>query len=338
MKKLMIAVAVLAFVALLIAGGVYLWWLEQNKPVSTDPTVSDFVIPKGTNAEKVGQDLQAKGFIRNSFAFKLHVQLTDKTAKVQAGQFKLSPSYSLEQIVDALSKGPIELWVTIPEGLRREEIVEKVISGLELSGTAADSFRTEFLAQTKDAEGTLFPDTYLFARDASPAKVVSTLKNTFDKRLDTQMKADIAKSGYSQNQIITMASILERETKTKDPEERPTVAGILYNRLRLGMPLQADATVQYALANTKCQSGEPCNDWWPTVLKGDLGLKSPYNTYTNSGLPPKPISNPGLSALKASIYQKETDYIYYLHDKDGTIHYAKTLTEHNENTAKYIGK
>lgn len=334
----MITIVVLAAIALIAALGGFFLWQEQMKPVSSDTKVSDFVITKGTNAEKVGQDLYAKGFIRSPFAFKLFVQLTDKTSKVQAGQFKLSPSYSMVQIVDSLSKGPVELWVTIPEGLRREEVVEKVIAALEMQGDNTDAFRTEFLAQTKDLEGMLFPDTYLFARDANAQKVVSTLKNTFDKRVDAQMKADIAKSGNTQNQIVTMASILERETKSKDPEERPTVAGILYQRLKAGWPLEVDASVQYALTKSKCRMTDGKCDWWPTIYNDDKKLDSPYNTYKYKGLPPAPISNPGLSALKAAINPKESEYWFYLHDKDGVIHYAKTIAEHNENVRAYLGK
>jgi UPF0755 protein len=324
-------------VAIVIVALAFFWWNQNTKPVSGDKTVSDFVITKGTNAEKVGRDLHSKGFIKSPLAFKLYVQLTDKTQKVQAGQFKLSPSYSLVQIVDSLSKGPTELWVTIPEGLRREEVVEKIILSLEMSGNSADTFRTEFLAQTKDWEGMLFPDTYLFGRDVTASKVVSTLKNTFDKRVDAQMKADIAKSGYTEKQIVTLASIIERESKNKTVDERPTIAGIFYNRMKLGMPIQADATVQYALANEKCKVTIKCEDWWPTILRADYEFKHPYSTYTNTGLPPGPIANPGLTAIKAAIYPTESNFLYYIHEKDGTPHYAATLAEHNENVRKYLG-
>ncbi len=338
MKKVYLSFIVLVSIVLAVTFGAYYWWQEQMKPVSGNTAVSDFVITKGTNAEKVGQDLYAKGFIRNAFAFKLYVQLTDKTSKVQAGQFKLSPSYSMAQIVDSLSKGPVELWVTIPEGLRREEVVEKVIAALEMQGEKADTFRTEFLSQTKDSEGMLFPDTYLFARDASAQKVVSTLKNTFDKRIDAQ-KTDIAKSGYSEKQVVTLASLVEKESKGKDPDERATIAGILYNRLKKGLPLQVDATVQYALATVACsKSPENCKDWWPTVLRADYEYKHPYSTYTNAGLPPGPIANPGLNSLKAAIYPKDTDFFYYIHEENGTVHYAKTLAEHNENVRVYLGR
>jgi UPF0755 protein len=338
MKKIFAGFGILIAVGLIVVLGVFIWWKENTKPVSTNTEVSDFVITKGTNAEKVGQQLYEKGFIKSPLAFKFYVQLFDKTQKIQAGQFKLSPSYTMTQVVDALSKGPTELWVTIPEGLRREEVAEKVITALELKGEDAETFRIDFLKQTEGLEGMLFPDTYLFARDANAQKVVSTLKNTFDKRI-ADLGGDVPATGYSTNQIIVLASILERETKNKDPEERPTVAGIYYNRLKLGMPLQADATLQYAIANDKCQMANgKCEDWWPTVFREDYTFKSPYNTYANNGIPPKPISNPGLSSLKGAVHPIKTDYLFYIHDKEGVIHYAKTLLEHNKNAADYIGK
>lgn len=336
MKKLLASFGVfivLGIIGILVA---FVWWTQNTKPVSTHTEVSDFVITRGTNAEKVGQQLYEKGFIKSPLAFKIYVQLFDKTQKVQAGQFKLSPSYSLTQIVDALSKGPTELWVTIPEGLRREEVAEKITTGLSLDPARTTIFRSEFLTQTEKLEGQLFPDTYLFGKDVSTEKVVSTLKNTFDKRLDEQMRKDIVKTGYTLPQIITLASIIERETKGKDIEERPTVAGIYYNRLRVGMPIQADATVQYALANIKCAKAVPCEEWWPTVLRDDYQLNNSYNTYVNNALPPGPIANPGLLSLKAAIYPAESDYLFYIHDEDGKIHYAKTLAEHNQNVARYL--
>jgi UPF0755 protein len=127
---------------------------------------------------------------------------------------------------------------------------------------------------------------------------------------------------------VILASILERETKTD--AERPVVAGILINRLNLGMPLQVDATVQYAVGTSK--------DWWPILTLEDLKVNSLYNTYKYAGLPPGPIANPGLSSLKAAFNPAQTDYLYYIHDPTGQIHYAKTLAEQNANIAKYLGK
>ncbi len=339
-KRMGIVLGSLIILGVFVAIGGFLWFQSQMKPVSSDATVSDFVITKGKTAEQVGQELYEKGFIRSPLAFKMYVQFTNKTQKIQAGQFRLSHSASLTQIIDALSKGPVELWVTIPEGLRREEVSEKVIAALQMEGYQAQIFRDEFASQTEDLEGYLFPDTYLFAREATAVKVVAAMKGTFDKRMTPEMKKYAMDRGYTLNQIVTLASILERETKNKDPEERPTVSGIFYNRMKAGMPLQADATIQYAKASAQCLTPNTfatCT-WWPTVYRDDYTFKSPYNTYANTGIPPAPIANPGLSALKAALYPKQNDYLYYIHDKTGQVYYARTLFEHNQNVQTYLGK
>lgn len=138
----------------------------------------------------------------------------------------------------------------------------------------------------------------------------------------------------SLNEIITLASIVERETKTD--EERPLVAGILIKRLKDGWPLQVDASVQYAVATKNCKVfGAECK-WWPILSKEDMSINSPFNSYKFKGLPPHPIANPGLSSIKAVIYPKESDYWFYLHDKSGKIYFAKTTEEHKENIRKYL--
>ena len=133
-----------------------------------------------------------------------------------------------------------------------------------------------------------------------------------------------------------MASLLERETLTG--EERPIVAGILYNRLKAGWPLQVDAAVQYAMANAKCGEGAPeCKDWWPRpITSADLELNSPYNLYLHPGLPPAPIASPGFASLKAVAFPEDSHYWFYLHGLDGNIHYARSLEEHNQNIVKYL--
>lgn len=330
MKKLLLIIPILILIGFLSI----FWWNNSIKPVSKDETPKDFLITKGTSATKIANNLQDEGIIKNSLAFKFYVQLTGKTKKIQAGEFSLSPSDNLFQIVESLLKGPKELWVTIPEGLRREEIAEKFILGLSKKDEDADTFRQEFLNLTTGEEGYLFPDTYLFPKTTTASKVVASMKNTFDKRM-AEFKKDIDNSNLTLNQIVILASLIERETITD--EERPIVAGILLNRVNADWPLQVDASVQYALASAKCRNTITNCEWWPRPLtKDDLSISSPLNTYKYPGLPPSPISNPGLSSLKAAIYPEETDYWYYLHDEKGQIHYAETLEEHNRNVAKYL--
>ena len=327
-----LALIILAAITAVVA---FFWYNENTKPVSADKNTVEFVVPKGRSAVQIANLLYENKLIRSPLAFKIYVQLNGKSQSIQAGEFKLSPSQNLREIVNDLMKGPLELWVTIPEGLRREEVVERYVKSLEMTEAQADQFRNEFLLETKDKEGQLFPDTYLFPRDVSAAKVISVMNNTFNKKIDeigAKNSPDLTVEA-----IVVLASIIERETKTD--AERPIVAGILNNRLEIGMALQTDATVQYAVASAKCRAqSAKCENWWPVLTRDDLQVESPFNTYKYNGLPPAPIANPGLSSLKAAFQPTESEYLYYIHDPDGNIHYAKTLPEHNENVRKYLGK
>lgn len=318
----------------LIIGGIF-WWKQNSKSVSSNESLQRFVIPKGYSASLIGNKLADQNLVKNSLAFKFYVQVTAQSKKIQAGEYLLAQSFSLFKIVNQLTSGPVEEWVTIPEGLRREEVVEKYISVLKKSEADAEVFRQDFLAITVDKEGFLFPDTYLFPKTVSATVVINNMLSTFDSKISIQMEADINASGYSLEQTIILASIIERETR--ENKERPVVAGILLNRLKIGMGLQADATVQYALATSECRVGALCN-WWPILTKEDISINSSHNTYKYAGLPPAPIASPGFSSIVAVIYPTDSSYLYYLHDGDGEIHYAETLEGHNENIRKYLGR
>jgi len=331
-RSLIISSTLLIIVAAIV--GTLLWWKKGIEPVVSKENYQNFVIPRGYSASQIGNKLQEKNVIKSALAFKFYSQLTGRSKKIFAGEYKLSSHLNLLQVVDLLTKGPIELWVTVPEGLRREEIVERFISGLEKSNEEANGFRAEFLSTTQAKEGYLFPDTYLFPREATASSVVNMMSKTFEQKTEN-LQEGINNSNLSLNEIVTLASIIERESKKDD--ERPIVAGILLNRLQIGMGLQADATVQYAIASLNCKGKVEC-DWWPTITRDDLSLNSPYNTYKFKGLPPRPIANPGFTSLKAAVFPEETNNLYYLHDADGNIHYAQTLDEHNANVRKYLGK
>ena len=318
----------------LIVGGI-IWWKQSSKPASSNESLQSFIIPKGYSASQIGNKLVDQNLVKNSLAFKFYVQVTAQSKKIQAGEYLLAPSFSLFKIVNQLTSGPVEEWVTIPEGLRREEVVEKYISALKRNEADAEVFRQDFLAITTDKEGFLFPDTYLFPKTVNASIVANKMLSTFNSKISTQMEADINVSEYNLKQVIILASIIERETR--ENEERPVVAGIFLNRLEINMGLQADATVQYALATTECRVGTMC-DWWPVLTKENMSINSSYNTYKYAGLPPAPIANPSLSSISAVIYSTDSSYLFYLHDGDGEIHYAETLEGHNENVRKYLGK
>jgi UPF0755 protein len=333
MKRIIIFLLIIIPV-LFLAGLV--WWNINTKAYSSSEVSQDFLVTKGYGASIIGESLKEQKLIKSALAFKIYVQVNGLQKKIVAGEYQISPSWSISKIAEQLSKGPQELWVTIPEGFRKEEIAEKFIKSLGKVGEDANTFRNEFFTLTKSKEGYLFPDSYIFAKEAKAATVVDKMLTTFDKRVDSVIKAEITKSGYSLEEVITMASLIERETKTD--EERPIVAGILYKRIAKGWPLQVDASVQYIIASSVCKSSPQTCTWWPVTSINDRKTKSSFNTYTNRGLPPSPICNPGLSSIKAAVYPVSSDFWFYLHDKDGQIHYAKTIEEHNANVKKYLGQ
>lgn len=316
----------------------FVWWKTASAPANpNEDKPRDFLITRGQTAEEIGTKLAQQGLIKSPVAFKLYTQITGKQKGIQAGEYRLSPNLTLQELVLALTRGPQELWVTYPEGFRREEIAAKTIQVLGLEGAEADAFWFAFLKETAGKEGFLFPDTYLFARDVTAATAASKLRSTFDARVTGEMLEDAQATGLSMDEILVLASIVERETLTQ--EERPIVAGVLLKRLQAGWPLQADATLQYILATQSCPLSVVQLDckWWniPTA-EHRQSLKSAYNTYLNPGLPPGPIANPGLTSIKAVIYSEESPYWFYLHDPQGNIHYAETIEEHNENINRYL--
>ena len=311
MKKIFLFVFVTVLVILI--GGYYIF--QNTLPVSSSENFKDFLITKGSSASLVANNLYKEGLIKNPLVFKVYTRLTGKSGSIQPGEYRLSPHFSLFDLLTELDKGPTEIWITIPEGLRREEIAVRYTQALKKDQVFID----EFLNESKEYEGYLFPETYLFQKDVTAKKIVEKMQSTFE--------TETANLNLSRDQVI-LASLIERETKTDS--ERPIVAGIMMNRLEVGMALQIDAAVQYAVGTSK--------NWWPILTRDDLASSSPYNTYKFAGLPPSPIANAGLSSLMAAANPSKTDYWYYIHGTDGVIRYASTLSEHNENIRKYLGK
>lgn len=328
----------IVFIGIFVIGGLFcfFWWYQSTKPLTQESGVVRVLITKGLDAQGIGELLYKNKLIRNPLAFKIYVQLFGKSKNIQAGEFEIASNLSLAQVINELSKKPLEIWVTIPEGLRREEMPKFFIKNFELNDEQAVNFTKEFLDETKGKEGYLFPDTYLFSRFTPVKLIVKKMLDNFNQKFDAEIKGKITSDKYASDDIVILASIIERETKTD--EERPIVAGIFYNRLKIGIALQADATVQYAVANERCKLELENCVWWPILTLENLDINSAYNSYKYSGLPPSPIANPGSSSLKAAAFPDNMDYLYYIHDPEGIIHYAKTLAEHNENVRKYLGK
>ncbi len=284
-------------------------------------TVQAFVIKKGETTPEIVQDLKDKGLIKSTMAFSEYLKQTGADQNIQAGDYKLSPSMDAKTLVENMQRGAEDKWVTLLEGWRNEEIADKLNKELGLDKAA-------FLKLAK--EGHMFPDTYLINKEASPDTVASLLKNTFTSRYDDELQEGVKAKGLTAEQGLILASLVEREART--PEVKKQVASIMLKRLKIGMGLNIDATIQYALGY---QTGE--KSWWKRSLTyDDLKINSPYNTYINAGLPPTPICNPGLASLKAvAAADSSTPYLYYFHDSQGNTYYARTLEEHNENVANH---
>ena len=320
---------ILLLIAVIIGG--FFWWRWAISPFSQPPGQSQiFVIHKGEGLSLIAQRLKDAGLIRDSSAFKILILVKGLSGQIQAGAFRVNPSWKVEEIAYLLTHGSLDIWLTFPEGWRREEFGRRLAANLE-----GFSY-PQFLEQTDELEGYLFPDTYLISKDASPSSVIKIFTNNFERKYSLELQSAAKERDLSQSQVIILASIVEREAKAE--KDRPIVAGILLKRWQENWPLQADATVQYAVANSQLPApNSQLENWWPKKLsKTDLQIDSPYNTYKYRGLPPGPICNPGLASIKAIIYPQETDYWFYLSDTKGGMHYAKTDEEHEENIEKYL--
>lgn len=295
------------------------------KPLDKNSTqASRFVIPKGQAISIIGQRLEEEKFIKNAYAFR-YIVAKDKIAnKIQAGSFDISASMSVSEIANLLTVGTEDVWITILEGWRAEEIADY------LEAQDLDNFDKEvFMSLAKPSEGMLYPDTYLIPREMSAEKIYSLLLNTFEIKVTNGLSTEIEASGRDFDQVLIMASLVEREANNYEQMRR--VAGILWNRIDIEMALQVDATLQYVNGYNQTQ-----NKWWAVPSADDKNLKSAFNTYLNSGLPPKAIANPGINAIKAALMPLESNDLFYIHANDGNMYYASNLEGHNANVNKYL--
>jgi UPF0755 protein len=351
MKRLPAIVVGLALCALVAAGAYFVVGhaLELahgtltglDGPVSNDSTAVTFRVEPGQSAARIGEALQAQGLIRSAQVFRLLVEQEGAGGRLAAGEYELSPSMSAREVVAALAGGRVRrgLSVTVPEGWRAEEIAWKLNAvapgtGDDYLGAVYDpqSFAAELdLPPGASLEGFLFPDTYEWRPQDGAKPLVDRMVQEFLQKFDGRRREQAAALGLTLREAVTLASIVEREAML--PDERPLIAGVYYNRLAQDMPLQADPTVQYALADAQVPA--PGDALWKRDLSlSDLDVGSPYNTYRRRGLPAGPICNPGLGSLDAVAQPASTDALYFVARSDGSHVFARTLDEHNANVRR----
>ncbi len=325
-RRLAIAAAC-AVVALAIACALgYALYGDRSHP----GLATQVIVARGSTFDEIARQLAREGIVSNVWTFRILARLRKQDVAVHAGEYRFPAHQTQDAVLRELVNGGAQVaaWVTIPEGFTAAQIAGR----LEEAGIGpAQSFHREFMratlvidgARTKSLEGFLFPSTYLAPLGATPAQVANMLTSQFFKELPADAARRARALRVSVPQAVTVASLVEREAKSE--QDRPRIARVIYNRLRLGMPLQVDATIEYALPKHKSE-----------LSFADLKIESPYNTYAHAGLPPTPIANPGLPSLEAALHPWESDDLYYVYCGNGRHAFAKTLAEHQANVARCL--
>ncbi len=292
----------------------------------------EFVVPARTSALTIALRLEEQQIIRHRYLFLGYAYYKKANHRLKAGTYALGPAMTVPEIVETLTLGRVvRVGITVPEGFTFRQIADLIASKgfaeRESVVAVADSnqFAYDFLqeapARENRLEGFLFPDTYLVDRGTGAKQILDLMLRRFSQELTPQLRQRATELNLTIPELVTVASLVEREAKLA--KDRPLIAGVIYNRLARGMPLQVDATIQYALGQPK-----------PRLTLDDLKIESPYNTYLHSGLPPGPIASSGTSALQAAANPAHHDYLFYVLNTDGSHIFSKTLAEHNRAKAK----
>ncbi len=288
--------------------------------------IERFVVKKDTGKEVIVEALRTQGFVKNIVGFRLALSFK-KINDIPFGAYKISKAMNAWEITKILGGEPYMKWVTIPEGLRKEEIAELLQKELGWTNEETQTWIIKDTAEDADyTEGVYFPDTYLIPVDEPTQEVAKRLRAKFEEKF-----APYAKEALEENirwpTLLKIASIVQREAAGKS--DMPLIAGVIWNRLLNDTRLEVDATLQYARGKTN-------KGWWTPISSEDKKLESPYNTYKEKGLPPTPISNPGVTALNAVLHPEKTKCFFYIHDNSKQIHCAETFEEHKANIEKYL--
>ncbi len=325
-----VAVAIVVGVGIIV-GAASIWFRDAvyvDRALPAQQT--DVVIQRGSTFARVVAALRDKNVLQHPLAFRILARLRHADGDVKAGEYRFPAHQTSDAILKRLVRGEqFALWVTIPEGYTAREVAQTLASR---SLGDAGAYERIFLrsggiivagSPTPNLEGYLYPSTYLLPIDDSPRQVARALVDQFRQELPRDAAARARALHRTIPEVVTIASLIEREGKADD--ERPTIASVIYNRLRLGMPLEIDASIEYTFP-----------EHHDVITKRDLESESPYNTYRHTGIPPTPIANPGKPSLDAAFGPAQSDYLYYVAKGDGHHAFAKTLQEHNANVSRYL--
>ncbi|MFH1990325.1 MAG: endolytic transglycosylase MltG [Patescibacteria group bacterium] len=324
-----IAYAILIFFTVIFATLFIFWW-KIRTPLSSSGETIILKVEKGESAQTIAENLKNAGLIKSPFLFRFFVFLSLDQYDLKPGEYELSPKMSVRDIGNILALGGTnEVLIVIPEGFNLKQIEDRLIRANLIKSNMLGNYKflenvPEILSdkpKTSSLEGYLFPDTYRFFKDAALSDIVGKMVGNLNNKLTPDLKAAIKTSSHSTYEILTMASLIEKEIP-KD-SDRLIVSGILWKRLKANIPLQVDATLVYITGRNE-------------IGASDKKIDSRYNTYFYRGLPKGPIANPGISAIKAAIFPETSPYWYYLSAKDGTTIFSKTLEEHNQNRAIWL--
>ena len=331
MKKVFVILVVLAAIAG--AGVAWTLYTRTSEPFKGYDGAEQFVtIEPGSGTRTIGQRLIDAGVIRDDLTFRAAVWRSGRARSLQAGEFRFDRPMTPIDVIDKIARGDVyNRRITFPEGLTIREMARiyeqqkfgKASAFIDAAGDAAP-IRDIDPAAT-DLEGYLFPETYSMPRDTTAAKLISLMVGRFRQLFTSEMQQAALALELTPRQAVTLASLVEKETA--QPSERPIVAAVYLNRLKIGMGMQADPTVIYALQRAGRYDGN--------LRRDDLQFDSPYNTYRYAGLPPGPIASPGLASLQAAVAPAAVDYLYFVSRNDGSHVFARTLAEHNENVRQY---
>lgn len=293
-------------------------------------------IPTGSTLSQVTNILKENNLIKNKTLFKLYVRVNNNSSKLKSGKYLFNQTYSNKEIIKDLSKGKVYndgIKITVPEGSTSFEIMDVLVKNKlgeknvyeELINNPKE-FKGKFKflddEKIKSLEGFLYPSTYYFNEKQSEKEVLEHMLETFDSKYTDKLQKKQNELNKSLYEVINLSSIVEKEAVLD--EDRPIIASVFYNRIKINMPLQSDATIQYIFKERK-----------KSITYNDLKIDSPYNTYKVVGLPPTPIANPGIKSIEAVLYPENTEYLYFVATIEGGNTYSKTYEEHVKNVEKY---